>query len=590
MGARWSWAAVALVGLTIVATSVLRKAPLTRDAGQQVLRYDGYGYFVYLPAVLVYGDTEAYAFADSLRAEYAISADLYQVRETADGTGRIPIYNGGLALLWAPAYWAVHRLNQRFHWAAADGHSWPYRLVPLGASWLVAFLGLLVLRRFLRRYFSDGVVALTLLGIGLGTNYFYYVVEAPDMTHLYLFSGYALFLEQFARLNETGARARVVSAGLVAGLLCLIRSSEVVVFLLPAAYQLSAATFRRNVRRTAWIVLTALPVFALQLVFFRLTTGGWWHNGYAGLGFDWWEPHLWEGLVGFRRGWLVYTPLMGFALVGIAVAPRGWRLPLLLFTVANVYLLFSWHIWWYGNTFGSRPVVQSYAVLALPLGSFFHFLFHLRAGARWPMRLLVVLIVGGSIVLNLFQHWQYNRRILPLDFTNAAYYRAVFGATQLDRKQYALLDTGVARPRVEGLERIPTTAVEAAGLPTGVPARIEPDDPQFTNLLLQEVMPTEQSGLRWVRLTMIMDYAGGHSDKWRHPKLVTEVLRGGDQLDWQAVNLNQQLRDPAGGRDTVDYVLRVPPLLPGDRLKHYVWNTSADSLVVHTFAAVVYAE
>ena len=587
-----SGTAVGLVVLILLATSWVRKAPGANDP-QTILRYDGYGYFVYLPALFVYGDTEDYAFADSLRATYQISADLYQVRYTADSTAKSPIYNGGLALLWAPGYLVVHELNRAFGWAAADGHSLPYLLVPLVTSWLALLLGLLLLRRFLRRFFDDWIVALTTVGIGLGTNYFYYATEAPDMTHLYLFTGYAAFLEVFAGLSDSEhrARSRVLWGGLIAGLLCLIRSSEIVVFLIPAAYQLSGRTFGRNFRWTAAMVAAALPVFGLQLLFYKLTTGSWWHDGYAGLGFDWFAPHVWEGLFSYRRGWLVYTPLMIFGLAGIAVAPRGWRLPLLLFTVANVYLLFSWHIWWYGNTFGSRPVVQSYAVLALPLAASFHYLTHPRAAAqmvRWRQVVLgvgVVLLIG----LNLFQTWQYHRRILPLDFVNEAYYWAVFGKTDLDRKRYVLLDTGARAPvrrLVEWEEGVTTYAA-----PKPVPARKSATDPEFTEVFEHRVPASyPEYGASWVRVELDFDYLGQAADKWRHPKLVTEVYRGEAQIDWQAVNLARQLRGPAGGRDTAAYYLKVPSLLAGDRIKHYVWNNSADSLWLRSFRSELHHE
>jgi len=66
-------------------------------------------------------------------------------------------------------------------------------------------------------------------------------------------------------------------------------------------------------------------------MYYKAGTGSWWQDGYSGLGFDWLEPHLMDGLFSYRRGWLVYTPVMLFALIGVFQLPKQWVLPVIIF-------------------------------------------------------------------------------------------------------------------------------------------------------------------------------------------------------------------------------------------------------------------
>lgn len=582
----------------MVITSAIRNEVFTGNTN--VINWDGYGYYVYLPAIFIYGDVEDYAFVDQHFTQYEVSSEVYQIMEAEDGS-KFPIYNIGLAVLWAPAFLATHALVTVTGIAAADGMSYPYQLTVVLMSWLVFFLGLRYLRRLLLLDFPEITVAFTLLGIGLGTNLFYYAVEKPDMTHAYLFAGYALLMWRFRKTLEkesggfsTGTMFHWANFGLLAGLLCLVRSSEIVLFILPALFGLRNPTaLLRNFRRTLPAFLVALAIFALfQLTFYKVSTGQWFRDGYAGLGFDWTAPHLYEGFFSYRRGWLVYTPLMALSLMGIFFLRRVWVLPVLVFTIANCYLLFSWHIWWYGNTFGSRPVVQSYAVLALPLAALLARLFSLArplnlsdnlAAFHGPGKGFSKIIPGGIllvfITLNLFQHWQYNQRIIPLDFTNRTYYWHVFGKTTLDKKDRVYLDTD---------EKLPATAVPvnpliAADTLLAIPPKTARE---FTNLL--EASPEETRSTPWLRSQVLFSYHGDSYDKWKFPAVVTEHKRGEETLKWVQVKIPPTLTNPA--RDSLTFSISLPGYQQGDVVKQYLWNLSQDSMAIYRFRAEIFNE
>ncbi|MFT7120976.1 MAG: hypothetical protein ACJAZ9_001154 [Neolewinella sp.] len=568
--------ALYLVFAIMAITSLIRNEVFTGKTN--VINWDGYGYYVYLPATFIYGDVEEYAFVDDHFSDYDISSNVYQLMETEDG-GKFPIYNIGLAVVWTPVFLAMHAFVKLTGIAPADGMSYPYQLTVVFMSLLIIFLGLMYLRRFLLDYFSETVVAFVLIGLGLGTNLFYYVVEKPDMTHGYLFAGYAAFLYFFNRYVKDGKRSKdLVICGLLAGAMCLTRSSEIVLFAIPAFYGLKNwPTFKENFGRTAIIFGLAIAVFSLQLVFYKVGTGHWFQDGYKGLGFDWLSPHLYEGFFGYRRGWLLYTPLMALGLAGIFWLRKGWFLPVLIFTIGNCYILFSWHIWWYGNTFGSRPVVQSYALLALPLAALLAWFLGADAGAKkgWKKAgfgVLVALFIG----LNLFQHWQYNQRIIPLDFTNQTYYWEVFGKTKLNKKDRVFLDTNEKMPT--GLKtKHPLALIDTL---VSVPAKAVRE---FTNLSEHWVSADEIGPDTWISASLSFSYHGEGFDKWKFPSVVTEHRRGGDVLKWMQVNIARTVENP--DNDSLSFNISLPDLQEGDVVKQYVWNLSRDSMAIRSYQA-----
>ncbi|WP_020571930.1 hypothetical protein [Neolewinella persica] len=601
--------ALLLIFSAMAITSLVRNEVF--QGTTNVINWDGYGYYAYLPGAFVYGDISEYAFAEDHFSSYEVSSGIYQLMELENGS-RFPIYNIGLAVVWTPAFLITHSITAVTGIAAADGMSYPYQLMVALMMLLFAFLGLLNLKRFLAIYFSDVVVALVLLGIGLGTNIFYYIVENPDMTHGYLFALYAMFLYAFARgfcspalvpdgaVHGTsageqesfpgGKRKYLIYCGLLAGLMCLIRSSEIVVFAIPAFYGLKNwATLKRNFWRTLPIFGIALAVFSIQLIYYKAGTGSWWQNGYAGLGFDWLSPHLYEGFIGYRRGWLVYTPLMAFALMGIAWLRKDWLLPILIFTLGNVYLLFSWHIWWYGDTFGSRPVTQSYAVLALPLGALLTWLVGGAAGARErikgakeegagnaPRRRfiapLLLLALIPFIALNLFQHWQYNQRILPLDFVNKTYYWHVFGKAELDKHDRVFLDINEKIP--DG--KLTYTPLPGINEPLAVPPKARQE---FVNILEEDLILGYPDQVMWLRGNIHYSYFGDSFDKWKFPSVVMEHKRDGGAKKWIQVNIPRAMATPT--RDSLKFNISLEDIQSGDKVKLYFWNLSQDSLMVH---------
>jgi hypothetical protein len=224
---------------------------------------------------------------------------------------------------------------------------------------------------------------------------------------------------------------------LTCGLMTLIRPTEVVCLLLPLLWGVGNWTSLREKAALLWrhrwqllafagvLVLVGLP----QFLYWKAATGHYAYTQYggdAGEGMDWARPHLREVLVGFRKGWLVYTPLMGLACLGMAALYRRqhsifWAV--LVYLLTDLYLVSAWSCYWYAFCFGQRALIPTMAVMVLPLG----------AGLQWAWqkgiaaRIAAVTAVSACILLNLFQSYQYDISLLDGDRMTWDYYKAIWG-------------------------------------------------------------------------------------------------------------------------------------------------------------------
>ncbi|MGZ4036134.1 MAG: hypothetical protein ACXVP4_14870, partial [Bacteroidia bacterium] len=172
------------------------------------------------------------------------------------------------------------------------------------------------------------------------------------------------------------------------------------------------------------VVLVGLP----QMIYWKTLTGSFLYNSYWNQqSFDITESHLIKILFSFRKGWLLYTPMIGFAFIGAFFLKRSpnlikARLSIFLFILFNIFLISHVPIWWNAGSFGQRFMVQSYAILALPLGAFVQFFSERKIITKF----IIGTICSFMIFLNIFQTWQIAHWIIPGDGITAAFYKKTF--------------------------------------------------------------------------------------------------------------------------------------------------------------------
>jgi hypothetical protein len=263
---------------------------------------DGQGYYAYLPAYLLDHDPsfKTVIFRDILpqyAGLYPPQAFGFSLQPTGSYLDK---YGVGVAVLLLPFFAVGHGIAVLLG-ANADGYSHPEVFAVGLAALVYTVLGLFALRALLRRWFSDGVVAMVLVAITLGTGALVYFSWEPLFSHDFSFFAVACMLLCAQRwLEQPASLPRAVLLGLALGTVVAIRLPNVV--LLIAVPLLGVGGFqemktrlhllRSNATRLAVVASSAMVMLVPQIATWYVATGHLVTRPYAGESFDFLHPHL----------------------------------------------------------------------------------------------------------------------------------------------------------------------------------------------------------------------------------------------------------------------------------------------------------
>lgn len=434
----WSKAIILLTCIVVLVCRGFKKEPVP-------ISWDTAGYYLYLPAIFIYKDPGLYKYEkfDSLRVKYDVSSTFYQVSQGPKGNMVIR-YTMGHSWLYSPFFFAGH-MWALGSGAPADGFSKPYQYTLLWGMLVYGILALMILRKVLLRFFDDKVAAVSIAIIVFGTNLFYEISMNNLEVHYSLFFLLSLFLWQTIRYHDRPSVRKALFLGAVGGLIVATRPTDIVVWAVPFLWGVTnPKTFWKKVK-TQWpylivFSLLATIMFFPQLAYWKRYAGQWFYNSYnnPAEGLDLAAPHTISFLFSYRKGWFIYTPLAITLLIGmvsIYKRNKALLLSIVVYLSAHIYLASSWTCWWYAGSFGSRAMIQSYAILVIPLGFLIKDILSSRKGIKLFSGGVLLLMVA----LNLFQTWQYATGILKPDRVTKAYYWQIFGRTRFEEENMKLL-------------------------------------------------------------------------------------------------------------------------------------------------------
>lgn len=406
---------------------------------------DANGYYIYLPAIFIYNDLETLSFVDKMPEQFDRTYFLYPGTQG----GYMTKYTPGLAILELPFFGVAHALAPVFGFEA-DGYSAPYRLAIALSTLFYTFLGLWLLSKLLLKYFSKSTT-LWVTGLTLfATNLLFYSAIQAAITHNYVFFALCAVL-YFGDKWKSSRRASdfaLCCAGV--GLAALIRPTEILIAAIPFGFLVFDFWENRkksNYFSSIWkpvlfggIVLAAflLPIF----IYWKFATGNWVAYTYEQEGFYFDRPwQIWYGLLGFRKGWFIYTPLLFLSAWGMYYLFKDKRLghfrsAILWYMPINLYIVLSWYGWWYGGCFSNRALIPALGLMAIPLASLFE-QFNLDR-----LKLIAIQAVAVFfLLLNIFQSYQYQRQILHMDSMTWRAYVYIFGKWKLTDEEKTHMKT-----------------------------------------------------------------------------------------------------------------------------------------------------
>ena len=396
-----------------------------------VIKSDVVSYYAYLPAFVIENSPDL-SFTDG-KEEFYTNHNRYWPQIAPNGKKVIKT-TMGMAFLYSPFFLIAHT-EAKMKGLPQDGFSQPYHKWIHLSGVFYCLIGLIFLRKILLKFYNEIITTIVLLLLVFGTNLFHYTTAEAALSHAPDFALIAIFIYTSMNWLEDKQLSTSVFLGLIFGLIILIRPVNILIAIFPLLYNVTSfSSFRLRIKSLflEWKPLLIITVFSFavffpQMIYWKYITGSWLFNSYVGEQFYFLNPHILEGFFSYRKGWLLYTPLMIFSITGFYFLYKNQRnffLPVIVFFVINCYVVFSWWCWWYGGSMGMRPMIDSYALMAIPLAALIRWVLIKRKAILTITFSLIALIFTA---LNVFQSWQLRNGIIHWDsMTKESYRESLF--------------------------------------------------------------------------------------------------------------------------------------------------------------------
>lgn len=397
-------------------------------------------YYSFLPGQLIHND-----LTFSYPNDYWLIKD-----ENGNGVAKVTM---GMALMYTPSFLVGHSVALLSDKYEADGYSKPYKKANHAGTIIYMLIAVYFLHKSLRFFFSKGIAYITTICIFFGTNYFFYVTAWGELAHSYLFLLFSLIIYLSIKWHEDFKAYRFLLIAFLCGLATLIRPTEIVSILFPILYGIhnkESLRYKLNLLGKNWVyLLLGVIVFFIpiipQLFYWKYITGNWIFYSYGSEeSFFFGQPKIMHVLFSYRKGLLIYTPIISFALIGFYFMKHKLKaqiIPTSIIFCVSLFLVSSWWCWWFGGSFGMRAMVQYYVFLAFPMAAFFEYMFQ-KKYLKWG----TLVISCAFIWLNIVQSLQYTRATIHWDSMTKDSYWAIFGKLSYTAEEAATYNNSLQTP------------------------------------------------------------------------------------------------------------------------------------------------
>lgn len=396
-----------------------------QDKNSNLFHGDALGYYSYLPAKYIYHNEKQLDSFPDVDIPYSIIYDMKHLPATPLGYKMVQ-YTYGVALMESPFFFMAHSIAKN-NGLAANGYSGVYHKFILISSFFYTLLALLFTYLILKRYFSITISYITILLLFIGTNLFWFSLKQGGMSHSPLFFLYSVLTYLSIKIDERPRIGIFILAGLICGLITLIRPSDVVCILIPLLFNVyNKETLKRKLsllKANIPGILVAIAVFMIpvipQLLYWKEMTGNYFYYSYGTQTFNWTKPKIIEGLFYFQNGWIAYSPVMIFSLLGLFLYKRfrqfAFCIPVVF--IIYIYIIYSWYCYTYINGLGSRPMIHIYTLMAIPLAAYIQRISEKALHKKIIFTTLVLLFISFNISYSI----QQEKRLLISDESNLAF-------------------------------------------------------------------------------------------------------------------------------------------------------------------------
>ncbi len=404
----------------------------------EIIKSDGLGYYSYLPSLFIYGDSSQ-SFVGEKFPKYYKYTGLPEYMESINDKP-VDKYFFGTSVLMYPFFMTAHLLSYHYR-QPPDGYSIFYQYLIGFSAVFYVFLGIFFCERLLRLYGANSYQSFSICALLVfATNLFFYAVTEPTMSHAFSFSMISAFLYFSKSIFTTKNKLHIIPAFVFLGLLTLVRPFNAIVILalpfLSGGFKNLKESFLFLFRHyLLTIVGSALMCFIifLQMWVWHKQTGLYIVYSYTYERFYFDKPHIFNVLLSYKKGFFIYTPLCFVSLLGLYYLFKKNRFETISFVVfffILVYVMSCWHQWYYGASFGFRPMVEYYGLFAILLLCTFRLIKKRKAIYIFSALCIFLLYV------NQVQAYQYKNFILHWELMSRYKYWKIFLKTDPKWKGY----------------------------------------------------------------------------------------------------------------------------------------------------------
>lgn len=386
---------------------------------------DGKGYYAYLPAIFIYNDLN-FGFNQTVEKHDHPETWYTDYRYKLDKKRIFTKYYVGTAIAYSPFFLVAHGWSLLMGWQA-DGYTAVYHGSVLIAALFYMVITMIFIGRILDFFsINHWIKVLCIVGTYFGTNWFYYATWEASLSHIYSAGAISAFLYYNILFMKTNSRRWGLVVGVLLGFIVLLRPLNVLVILFLPLFHKNFSIFlvwfkslfaKPLVLGLSFIAF--LATISIQFIIYKIQIDQWYIYAYLNEGFNFLRPHLIDFLFSFRKGFFVYTPIFLLSLVGLFYWFKStffhafwWLLSMIILT----YVLSSWHMWWYGGTFGTRVLIEYYIIWIIPLAILFQ---KTKGNAKTTFIIIFFFFIFNGVL----QQYQYRKGIIHYEDMNWQKYK-----------------------------------------------------------------------------------------------------------------------------------------------------------------------
>jgi len=399
------------------------------------IRSDGLGYYIYLPAVFIYHDISLQSIAEvfNLGQIPDVTPSLWKYSGPAlweNTTNYLIKYPMGTALLMMPFFF-IACLAAFLTNSPIDGFSPLFQYFAALASLVYALAGIAILWKVLEKHFKQNTILISMLGLVFGTNLFHYATYDSVFSHVYSFFLFSAFLYIVQRMYSEGSLRFFLIGGALAGLIIITRPTNGLWLLFGLLYCVDSlhslsdrlSFWKSHAVKLASGTVLCASIISLQLIYWKIITGQFIVFSYRGEIFYFTSPEIFNVLFSVRKGLFFWSPVLLTIVPGLfylRIKAPEYFIPALIFLPLNVYVISSWHSWFYGGSFGHRAFIESIPLFAICYCALYEGLAS-SSGKR-----VLTCLTFCCVVLETWLMLKYWTGVLPFDGTTWDYFVRTF--------------------------------------------------------------------------------------------------------------------------------------------------------------------